>query len=122
MGTVLTIAAELFAGFFALASIALIFVLIYEERDPSTTLAWVLTLTLFPVFGVILYVIFGRNWRNIGAVDQKRVAALSHGHKMLEPIYARHAEQAARGEKLYATQCAQCHGEGLTGVEMAPPM
>jgi len=31
-------------------------------------------------------------------------------------------EQAARGEKLYATQCAQCHGEGLTGVEMAPPL
>lgn len=32
------------------------------------------------------------------------------------------SEQAARGEKLYATQCAQCHGEGLTGVEMAPPL
>jgi mono/diheme cytochrome c family protein len=31
-------------------------------------------------------------------------------------------EQAARGEKLYAMQCAQCHGEGLTGVEMAPPL
>ena len=31
-------------------------------------------------------------------------------------------EQAARGEKLYAEQCAQCHGEGLTGVESAPPL
>ena len=31
-------------------------------------------------------------------------------------------EQAARGEKLYGAQCAQCHGEGLTGVEMAPPL
>ena len=31
-------------------------------------------------------------------------------------------DQAARGEKLYAMQCAQCHGEGLTGVEMAPPL
>jgi len=32
------------------------------------------------------------------------------------------AAQAGRGEKLYAEQCAQCHGEGLTGVEMAPPL
>jgi mono/diheme cytochrome c family protein len=31
-------------------------------------------------------------------------------------------EQAARGEKLYAAQCAQCHGDALTGVEMAPPL
>lgn len=31
-------------------------------------------------------------------------------------------EQAARGEKLYADNCASCHGEGLGGVEMAPPL
>src|SRR5688572_3099930 len=32
------------------------------------------------------------------------------------------AEQAARGEKLYADNCAACHGESLGGVEMAPPL
>jgi len=31
-------------------------------------------------------------------------------------------EQAGRGEKLYAAQCAQCHGDGLAGVESAPPL
>ena len=31
-------------------------------------------------------------------------------------------EQAARGEKLYAEQCAQCHGDGLGGVESAPAL
>ena len=31
-------------------------------------------------------------------------------------------EQAARGDKLYADQCAQCHGEGLGGVESAPAL
>ena len=31
-------------------------------------------------------------------------------------------EQAARGEKLYAQQCAQCHGDSLGGVEMAPAL
>lgn len=31
-------------------------------------------------------------------------------------------EQAARGEKLYAENCASCHGDALGGVEMAPPL
>jgi mono/diheme cytochrome c family protein len=31
-------------------------------------------------------------------------------------------EQAARGEKLYAQHCAQCHGDTLGGVESAPPL
>lgn len=32
------------------------------------------------------------------------------------------AEQAKRGEALYADQCASCHGPELTGGEMAPAL
>lgn len=32
------------------------------------------------------------------------------------------AEQAKRGEVLYQTVCATCHGAALTGVEAAPPL
>jgi mono/diheme cytochrome c family protein len=32
------------------------------------------------------------------------------------------AEQAKRGAALYATNCASCHGLGLTGGESAPPL
>ena len=32
------------------------------------------------------------------------------------------SEQAARGKKLYAERCANCHGDGLQGVEMAPAL
>jgi S-disulfanyl-L-cysteine oxidoreductase SoxD len=31
-------------------------------------------------------------------------------------------EQADRGESLYAERCAQCHGDGLQGVEAAPAL
>src|SRR5687767_9426522 len=31
-------------------------------------------------------------------------------------------EQADRGEKLYADRCAQCHGDGLAGIEAAPAL
>lgn len=32
------------------------------------------------------------------------------------------AEQAERGQKLYARACADCHGETLLGAESAPPL
>lgn len=37
--------------------------LIWEDRDPTTTLAWLLLLMFLPVVGIPLYVLFGRNWR-----------------------------------------------------------
>ncbi len=32
------------------------------------------------------------------------------------------AAQAARGELVYASRCATCHGDNLAGIEMAPPL
>ena len=32
------------------------------------------------------------------------------------------AEQADRGQRLYAARCAACHGENLLGIEMAPAL
>jgi mono/diheme cytochrome c family protein len=47
--------------------------------------------------------------------------AMAQGQKTTwDKVYT--AEQAARGEKLYAENCAACHGDALGGVEMAPPL
>jgi len=32
------------------------------------------------------------------------------------------AEQATRGKAAYAENCAACHGEGLAGIDVAPPL
>jgi mono/diheme cytochrome c family protein len=49
------------------------------------------------------------------------VAVAAQGQKTTwDKVYT--VEQAARGEKLYADNCAKCHGESLGGVEMAPPL
>lgn len=32
------------------------------------------------------------------------------------------AEQASRGEQVYAARCSQCHGDNLLGMEMAPAL
>ena len=73
--------------------------LIYEERDPSTTLAWMLILLLLPGIGVVVYVLFGRNWRLIARTDRLRIEALRLGDQILAPVYARHAEGMAALER-----------------------
>ena len=61
----------------------------------------------------------------IGVITVVLVAGLSiasaQGQKTTwDKVYT--TEQAARGEKLYADNCASCHGDTLGGVEMAPPL
>ncbi|MEW9094861.1 MAG: cardiolipin synthase [Clostridiaceae bacterium] len=41
--------------------IFIIFLIFFERRNPSTTWAWLLILTLFPVLGFIVYLFFGIN-------------------------------------------------------------
>lgn len=85
-------------AFYALV-IGLILSLIYEERDPSTTLAWALVLVLVPGLGVLAYIMLGRNWRLIGRKDRARRAALALGDEVLAPIYARHSVGARELER-----------------------
>ena len=45
-------------------------------------------------------------------------AVQSQGRSVWDGVYTE--EQAARGEKVSAAQCARCHGQMLTGAEAAP--
>ena len=42
------------------------------------------------------------------------------GRSVWDGVYTE--EQAKRGQALYSEHCAECHGEYLTGGEMAPPL
>jgi cardiolipin synthase A/B len=79
--------------------IGIMLTLVYEERDPSTTLVWVLILFLFPGLGIVAYVLFGRNWRLIARNDHLRTEALESGTRMLAPVYERHAAAIAQLER-----------------------
>lgn len=43
-------------------AVVMIFI-IMENRDTSSTLAWILVFLLFPVVGFFMYIFFGRNWK-----------------------------------------------------------
>lgn len=48
---------------FAVYWVAILIVLVNDQRDPTKTLAWLFLLTVFPGFGLIFYFLAGRNWK-----------------------------------------------------------
>ncbi len=43
--------------------IAFLIAILVSERSPETIVAWIFTITIFPILGFLLYLIFGINWR-----------------------------------------------------------
>ncbi len=87
-----------------LYSVVVIITLVSEERDPSTTLAWILVLLLLPVAGIALYVLFGRDQRKLVARDSRRREATMLVGRVMEPMRERHAADPAlfEGDALFA--------------------
>ena len=54
----------------------IVFSLLRENRDPEITVAWVLSLTLMPLVGLVLYLNFGRNFRKVKIFSRKGLTDL----------------------------------------------
>ena len=101
---------QLIAAALAFNALLVVFVLIYDERDPSTTLAWALLLFTFPGLGLLLYIICGRNWRSIGRRDTTLANANRLGDEQLRPIYdawSRQASEHLATQPLFASRLAR---------------
>ena len=55
-----------------------------------------------------------------GTLSRVEGATLQGGRSVWDGVYS--DAQAARGAELYAEACSQCHGTGLEGGEMEPPL
>ncbi|MDL2273140.1 cardiolipin synthase [Oscillospiraceae bacterium OttesenSCG-928-G22] len=60
-----------------------ILLLVSRNKNSSYTIAWILTIVLLPVFGHILYVLWGRNGMG-GKRHKKTAVAIEHGLTFLE--------------------------------------
>ena len=59
-------------AFIALGStVVIILVILSENRNPVKSLAWVTVLLLLPVVGLILYLFFGRNFKNKRLISRR---------------------------------------------------
>ena len=63
MNSILSIASLLFGTFMILGAFL---VIINDNQDPGRKIAWILIIGLLPVIGLILYIVFGLNFRKPG--------------------------------------------------------
>ncbi|AOZ93185.1 cardiolipin synthase [Paenibacillus crassostreae] len=59
--------------FSTLTIISLCFMISMENRNPSTTMSWILLLALVPIVGLIVYFLFGQNFFNRRKYDKKAI-------------------------------------------------
>ncbi len=64
--------------------------IVFENRNPVKTLAWILVILFVPFAGVIIYMLFGRYYRKQkiysrkGLADSRRLAA--HANRQVETL------------------------------------
>lgn len=68
---------------YVLTFFSIIAVVFLERKDPTTTLTWMLLLSLLPVIGVILYIFLGRGLRFITRRKMRIRAEIRERYKML---------------------------------------
>ena len=59
------------ASLYALTIVAIVVVIISENRNPVKSLAWVTVLLLLPFLGIVLYLFFGRNIKNKRMISRR---------------------------------------------------
>jgi cardiolipin synthase len=74
---------------------AIVVTMVYEERDPSTTLAWLMLFLALPWLGFVLFLLVGRDPRLAGAHDKLRIKTAKLGQAGMVPRYAAFAHDAA---------------------------
>ncbi|WP_438348791.1 cardiolipin synthase [Paenibacillus sp. FA6] len=70
-GVVGRTAGTIVSVFSTLTVISLCFMISMENRNPSTTMSWILLLALVPIVGLLFYFLFGQNFFNRRKYDKK---------------------------------------------------
>jgi len=68
--------------------------LILDNREPSTTLAWLFVFILLPIVGLVIYFILGRNWRKMNHKRQLEYLRLERKlYELLSPLIKRQGQE-----------------------------
>ena len=89
-----------FYGFCVLLSIAATLHILNNDSNPAYKIAWLIPILLFPIFGGLFYLLFGkyrmtRRQKEAGLVVQRQIRAIMSGPESpLEDLYAQNPEAA----------------------------
>ncbi len=67
---------KIFSFVFLVTAIPVAIIIVLEKRSPYKTIAWILSLILLPVFGVVFYLVFGQEYRKQKLFSRKGIKSL----------------------------------------------
>ena len=105
-----------------LAIASVVIVLATDDRDPSTVLAWLFVVLLFPLLGLVAYFFIGRNFRRDSPRRRKIMAQMDAvAEESLAPVQAANVEFTEDAvNDLAATPGARIQSVGFTEGGVAP--
>lgn len=68
----------IFTILYGITTVAIVGVVVSENRNPVKTLAWITVLVLLPVVGIVLYIFFGRSLRHVRMISRKKRLRLTN--------------------------------------------
>jgi cardiolipin synthase len=96
--TVISVLKSVFAVLYVITVLSICLMIVFENRNPVKTLSWLLVILFVPMAGVIIYVLFGRNYRKQKIYSRKSMAdsvRLSyHVNRQVELLPAVMAEES----------------------------
>lgn len=78
----------IFLLIYIMVIVSIIVTILMDNRQPAKTMAWVMVLLFVPVAGIILYIFFGQNTREMRFISQRSLDQLSK-RQMLEFVEQR---------------------------------
>ena len=75
-------------GLYFLTVLAVIVVVLSENRNPVKSMAWVLVLVLLPVVGLVIYLIFGRSLKGMSLISRSALRELRRMNDYSYPTQA----------------------------------
>jgi len=75
--------------------VAVMVLIVSEDREPTAALAWLLVLVALPFVGLVVYFFFGRNWPAITQRSRTTKTVRAAVAAFMPGEYARHREQSA---------------------------
>lgn len=82
---------------YVVTTVAIVVVVVSENRNPVKSLAWITVLLLLPVLGILLYIFFGRNITNTRMISRTNRRRLRKREGYRQPDISRlHLQEASR--------------------------
>ena len=104
-GKIVSVLKNVFAVLYLITVFSICLMIVFENRNPVKTLAWLLVILFVPVAGLFIYIVFGRNYRKQKIFSRKshadsvRLAASAKRQEVMLPLMLADESEAVRSKE-----------------------